>query len=236
MIWQPFLDTTKPLTLSIADTDFLVGSKVTGDMHWQVVANAIESREVPQGTSHSGSGSPSATTPFLDARVAQKVSVFLGAQGRIPFLRDSSALDLGDFQRGPVVLIDAFNPWSVVMLSNPSLRFSVRVDPGSHEIWIRDAKNPTSRAWEVDGNADHHSVDYAVITRFFDNETNEWVFGLCGLWSYGTEAAANLLVEPEFLQLLPDSLGSTRNFQIVIKTSTINGNTGVPQILSVQTW
>jgi hypothetical protein len=56
------------------------------------------------------------------------------------------------------------------------------------------------------------------------------------LWSYGTEAAANLLVEPEFFRLLPDSLGSTKNFQIVIKSSVINGSTGVPQILSVYTW
>jgi len=236
MIWQPFLENTKPLTLSIADTDFLVGSKVTGDMHWQLVANAIESREVPQGTSRGGSGIPSNTTPLLDARVAQKISVFLGAHGSMPVLRDSSALNLGDFHRGPVVLIDAFNPWSVVLLSNPNLRYSVRVDPANHNIWIRDAQNPTSRTWAIDGDAEHHTVDYAVITRVFDDETNEWILGLSGLWSYGTEAAANLLVEPEFLQLLPDSLGSAKNFQIVVKTSVINGNTGVPQVLSVYTW
>jgi hypothetical protein len=236
MIWQPFLDNTKPLTLSIADTDFLVGSGATGDMHWQIIANAIESREAPRDASNNKSGSPSPNTPFLDARVAQKISVFLGAHGRMPVLRDSSSLNLGDFHRGPVVLIDAFNPWSVVLLSNPNLRYSVRIDPASHNIWIRDAQNPTTRAWEIDGNTDHHSVDYAVITRFFDNETNEWVLGLCGLWSYGTEAAANLLVEPEFFQLLPDSLGSAKNFQIVVKTSVINGNTGVPQILAVYTW
>ena len=236
MIWQPFLDSTKPLTLSIADTNSLVGSNVSADTRLQTIANAIESREAPQNTSHSASGDPTTNTPFLDAKVAQKVSIFLGAQGRIPALRIASSLDLGDFHRGPVVLIDAFNPWSVVLLSNPNLRYSVHVDPVNHDIWIRDALNPSSRAWEIDGNADHHSVDYAVITRFFDNETNEWVLGLCGLWSYGTEAAANLLVEPEFVQLLPDNLSSAKNFQIVVKTSVINGNTGVPQILSVYTW
>lgn len=236
MIWQPFLDTTKPLTLSIADTDSLVGSKVTGDFRWQVIANAIESREAPRDASQNTSGNPSLDTPFLDARVAQKISVFLGAHGRMPVLRDSSALDIGDFHRGPVVLIDAFNPWSVVLLSNPNLRYSMRVDPASHAIWIHDAQNPTNQSWAIDGKVDHHSVDYAIITRYFDNETNEWVLGLCGLWSYGTEAAANLLVEPEFFRLLPDSLGSTKNFQIVIKSSVINGSTGVPQILSVYTW
>jgi len=236
MLWQPFLDNTKPLTLSIAETDSLVGSNIQGDLRWQVIANAIESREAPRDTLSNASTNPSPNTPFLDARVAQKISVFLGAHGRIPVLRGSSALNLGDFHRGPVVLIDAYNPWSVVLLSNPNLRYSVRVDPSSHAIWIRDAQNPMNRTWQIDGNGEHHTVDYAVITRFFDNETNEWVLGLSGLWSYGTEAAANLLVEPEFSQLLPENLGSARNFQIVVKTSVINGNTGVPQILAVYTW
>jgi len=100
----------------------------------------------------------------------------------------------------------------------------------NHAIWIRDAQNPTNQSWAIDGKVDHHSVDYAIITRYFDNETNEWVLGLCGLWSYGTEAAANLLVEPEFFRLLPDSW-ARQELSDCIKTSVINGNTGVPQIL-----
>jgi hypothetical protein len=236
MIWQPFLETTKPLTLSIADTDSQVGSNVTGDMHWQTIANALESREAPRNVSRDTQGNFPQNVSLLDARVAQKISIFLGAHGSMPVLRASSALDIGDFHRGPIVLIGAFNPWSVVLLSNPNLRYGVRVDPTNHDIWIRDAQNPMSRDWKIDGNADHHNLDYAVITRFFDNETNEWVYGLCGLWSFGTEAAANLLVEPEFIRFLPDSLRGAKNFQIVIKTSTLNGNTGIPQILSIYTW
>jgi len=54
---------------------------------------------------------------------------------------------------------------------------------------------------------------------------------------HGTEAAGDLLSDPELSQSLPDAVRSGKqNFQIVLKTTVIAGHTGAPQILAVHTW
>jgi hypothetical protein len=139
-----------------------------------------------------------------------------------------------DLRQGPVVLIGAFNPWSLILLSN--LRFSIRVDPNGHAKWIQDSQNPSKRDWTVDSSTTNIAVDYAVVSRFYDTETGQWILAVGGLWPFGTEAASDLLTDRSFVKSIPGALRSNKNFQMVVKTSVINGSAGEPEVVAVYTW
>ena len=78
--------------------------------------------------------------------------------------------------------------------------------------------------------------DYAVVSRFYDSETGQWVMALSGVTAYGTDAAGELVTDPAFAKYIPASVRSTGNFQIVLKTSVLRGSTGPIEILSIHTW
>jgi hypothetical protein len=55
----------------------------------------------------------------------------------------------------------------------------------------------------------------------------------------GTEAAAQFVTSPHYMQMLRDQVGndfSNRNVEVVLKVSVIDGKTGAPSILAVHAW
>jgi len=81
------------------------------------------------------------------------------------------------------------------------------------------------------------SVDYALISRVRSPDTGTWILGIGGLGLHGTESAGELVIDPNFAKMLPDSLRDTKkNFQLVIKTAVINGNAGPPEIVATYIW
>jgi hypothetical protein len=120
------------------------------------------------------------------------------------------------------------------MLSN--LRYSVRVDPVARNRWIQDSQNPARRDWKIEDEAKNSDYDYAIITRYFDTDTGQWIMSIGGLRPHGTEAGSDLLTDSSYLKSLPANLRSTGNFQIVLKTNVINGSAGPPQVLAYYTW
>lgn len=62
---------------------------------------------------------------------------------------------------------------------------------------------------------------------------------LAGLGLNETEAAAQFVTSPRYLQLLRDHIGnnfSNRNIEAVLKVRVIAGKTGAPSILAVYSW
>lgn len=75
------------------------------------------------------------------------------------------------------------------------------------------------------------------ITRVFDRETGNWIMAARGLGMHCTEAAGDLLIDPEYSQVLPEAVRSgSKNAQIIVKTTVISGHTGAPQVVAVYTW
>ena len=78
--------------------------------------------------------------------------------------------------------------------------------------------------------------DVSQANFLFDEKTGQWIMALSGLEAYGTEAAGELVADPAFSKYLPATVRSTGNFQIVLKTSVLRGNTGPIEILAFHTW
>jgi len=229
LVWRPLLGSTEPVTVCISDDPSLVSTMEKDSA--QSIIETIDSRRV---LPNARPFDTAPTTPFVDALAAQKISNWLAAHGTESRLRPSSELTWGELHRGPLVLVGAFsNPWSLILLSN--LRFSVRIDPVTHEKWIQDAQDPSKRDWSIAG-LHEPNISYVLITRFLNPETENWTMAVEGIKWQGTEAAATLIANPSLARFLPSSLRSAKNFQVVMRTSVINGNAGPPDVLAIYKW
>jgi hypothetical protein len=148
----------------------------------------------------------------------------------------SSAIRYADFQHGPVILIGGVNnPWVQAFL--PKLRYSTHFDPVTREAWVQDALAPSGREWRTDGKSGvPPAEDYAVLTRFFDEETGQWIVALSGLTFNSTQAAGELVTDPEIAKKIPLRVRGQGNFQIVLRTSLMGDEPGPIQIVAVHTW
>ena len=125
------------------------------------------------------------------------------------------------------------------------LRYSLAMDADRHLIYIRDAKNPSSRSWSWGTNQPPEPVtgansprlqDYALISRIRDSETGHVVVVIGGLYTYGTETAGEFLTNPELMQAMAKEAGlngTERNLQIVLGTTVTDGTPGPPKVLAV---
>ena len=163
---------------------------------------------------------------------------FLQAHGKVYEIKDDREVSLTDFRSRPVILIGARNnPWTM-RLTDP-LRF--RFDFGSLSK-IQDRKNPDSNEWSdphTYEKADLSTCDYALITRYHDTTTDGTVMVIAGLGTYGTEAASEFAVSPQYLEQLLSKMPADwedKNLEIVIRTDKINGEAGPPYLVSSTYW
>jgi len=232
LLWSPLLKSPEPITICVAD---LVPIQYK-DQDWaQIVASMIAGHP-PPNLSVDDTASPS--TPFVDAEVSSRLSGWIQSHGKTFKVARSSSLTLEDFRHKPVVLIGGFdNFWNITLLSK--LRYHIQIDPVTKEEWIEDRQNFAMRDWKGNGNLRYSdaSTDFALITRVLDRDTGNWILAAVGLGMHGTEAAGDLLSDPELSRTLPDAVRSNKkNFQIVLKTTVISGHTGAPQVITVYTW
>ena len=176
---------------------------------WAIIPTAR-----PRCRTTDGNGSPvtpvpssdsSQTVPFADTVTIARVVGALEARNKQVIIRRGNSSSFSDLREGAVVLIGAFNnEWSLRLTRQ--LRYSLAMDPDQHLIYIRDAKNPSSRSWSWGTNQPREPVtganspklqDFALISRIRDSETGHVVVVIGGLYTYGTEAAGEFLTDPE---------------------------------------
>jgi hypothetical protein len=232
-VWSPILDSGEPVTICLGDFDELGNSD---DLSLeQKIIKIIDQGKLPQ---RPATEPRPPEIPFVDVGVAIQIAGYLSAHNQAFTVRRESKVTLDDLRRGPAVLVGAFdNAWTLVVLSN--LRYRVKIDPINHYVWVQDTQNPDQRDWRGSGNQNYadSSVDYAIVTRVLDPDTGKWILLAAGLGMHGTEAAGELLTDPALANAWPSGLtASKKNFQVVIKTTVMDGHTGIPQIVSVYTW
>jgi hypothetical protein len=190
------------------------------------------------------SSDSSQTVPFSDTVTIARVVGALEARKKNVLIRRGNSSTFSDLREGAVVLIGAFNnEWSL-RLTRP-LRYSLAMDPDQHLVYIRDAKAPSSRSWSWGTNQPREPVtganspkiqDFALISRIRDSETGHVVVVIGGLYTYGTEAAGELLTDPDLMQAIAKETrlnGAARDLQIVLGTTVTDGTPGPPKVLAV---
>jgi hypothetical protein len=176
--------------------------------------------------------------PFVSMQIATaiaRVSGLLERGGATYQVQSSASTPLTEMRDRPVVLLGGYNnEWTLRLLHPLRFQFSQEpletiVDQQHPEVrWARNHALPYS-------NAD----DYALVARFRDANTDGMVVVIAGLGRNGSEAAAQFVTSPHYMQLLKDQVGGDlkiKNIEAVLKSSVIDGKTGAPSILAVYVW
>jgi hypothetical protein len=151
-----------------------------------------------------------------------------------------SALDteFTQLREGPIILIGAFNnPWTLRITQDLPLGFEN--DHPSNRIV--DRKDPLKRSWTYQWQAPNTALaeDYAIVARFHDNVTGQPVIVLAGILAEGTEAASEVVSNPEYLNAMLQQAPKDwdkKNLEAVIETRVVDGHPGPPTIIAVETW
>lgn len=150
----------------------------------------------------------------------------------------ASEASFAQLREGPIVLIGAFdNIWTLRVTQK--LRFGFESKNG--EALLIDRKSADKTTWATAWDLPYQklSKDYAIVARIRDNTTGQPVIIAAGISEEGTEAAGEILYNPVYLNTLLAKAPANwekMNMEAVIETQVIEGHSGPPNILAVETW
>jgi hypothetical protein len=177
--------------------------------------------------------------PFVSMQIAAaigKVSGLLEREGATVQMQSCAPTPLTEMRERPVVLLGGYNnEWTLRLQSPLRYQFAPEINPS-----IIDREQPQVR-WARDRTLPYSSADdYALVVRFRNTTTDSTIVLLAGLGRNGTEAAAQFVTSPHYMELLKEKIGSgalvDKNIEVVLKISVIEGKTGAPSIEQVQVW
>jgi hypothetical protein len=150
----------------------------------------------------------------------------------------ASEATFSQLREGPIVLIGAFdNIWTLRVTQK--LRFGFESKDGVATLVDRKRPQPTSWATAWDLPYEKLSRDYAIVARIHDSTTGQPVIIAAGISEEGTEAAGEILYNPVYLESLLAKAPADwekKNMEAVIETQVIQGHSGPPNVLAVETW
>jgi hypothetical protein len=168
-----------------------------------------------------------------DVQAAFRISSFLTHQGKDTEARIGNGYSTADLRNSPAVVIGAFsNPLAIEMTSH--LHFAFVDDANGLRI---QEQGPAGRSWYTK----HGNVgeDYGLLTRLIDSSTGQFVVLVAGVEASGSDAAADLAVNPDQLEkVLRDEpkYWPQKNMQILVSTTVNDYVAGPPKIIAVYVW
>jgi hypothetical protein len=230
--WSPILDSPGAVLLV-----------VVGGASW-----IPQSSGIPAGSISAASTAPPSIDEqqsrdlmaIADAFTLSDVAGILRSYRKAYLIRPDTLMDLPQLSMGSAVLIGAFNnPWTLRLTA--TLRFSFMRDLATNTNWIQDRTNKGMGNWKAVTTTPYALVteDWAVISRFRNQDTEHSIVTAAGLSRWGTIAAGEFLTNPvclaELARRAPANWGD-KNLQVVIATKVINGQPGPPRILATEFW
>jgi hypothetical protein len=226
-----------PVTGSANPTTFCLGEPAKN-----IDVSAINNYDTPVGSSkpeplyfrlhYSGN------LALADVITLTRTVAALASQHKSFRVLPASEATFGQLREGPIVLIGAFdNIWTLRVTQK--LRFGFESKDGVALLVDRNSPSKTTWATAWDLPYQKLSRDYAIVARIHDKTTGQPGIIAAGISEEGTEAAGEILYNPEYLESLlakapPD--WEQKNMEAVIETQVIEGHPGPPSILAVETW
>ena len=222
--WAPLMNEGDSITVCVGDLNYVFQAPP--------FSKFSENRAIPQNPISSNAGA-----------ALLRVGTILGSRGKRSTLRLADLTELNDLRQQPVIFIGGMNnPWTQRILAG--LRFRLMAKPGGINGdygLVIDGDNPALAAWRVDLFAPLSTIthDYSLVTRLNDPLTGEPIVILCGVGPYGTGAASEFVSNPyffaQFSKQAPKGWES-RNIQIVLETTVVNGRVSVPRVVAEQVY
>jgi hypothetical protein len=175
---------------------------------------------------------------FGDVITLDRVTSVLDSHHKPHRLTTASQANFSELREGPILLIGIFdNRWTMHLTQN--LRFGFVSKDGN--AYVVDHLYPKQMGWSTVWSSPYRNLsrDYAILARFHDPTTNQPVVILGGFAEEGTEAAGEVLADPNnFAALIKNAPHNwqTMNMEAVIETDVIAGQAGPPHVLAVEFW
>ena len=229
--WEPFLSSPNPTTFCL------------GEPAKNIDMEAINSFEAPVDSP----AQPqklyvrlhlSGNLALADVITLTRTAAALEARHKAFRVVPASEATFAQLREGPIVLIGAFdNIWTLRVTQK--LRFGFESKDGV--ALIVDRKSQTQTTWATAWDLPYQKLsrDYAIVARIHDSTTGQPVIIAAGISEEGTEAAGEILYNPVYLDSLLAKAPADwekMNMEAVIETQVIEGHSGPPNILAVETW
>ena len=216
--WQPITATSSRITYCLGEP----------------VASVDRDRITPAGSTRLYGGLDVADVVTL----ARSIVPLVPRNGAFRVL-PASETAFAQLREGPFVLIGAYdNPWTMRISQDLPFRFEY----DEHQVRrIVDHKSGQNRFWTLQWEVPNVKLsrDYAIVARIHDNVTGQPVIILGGILAEGTEAAGEVVSNPDYfdalLQKAPKDWDQ-RNLAAVIETNVIEDHAGPPTVIAVETW
>lgn len=171
-----------------------------------------------------------------DIKAAIQLSKFLQTKRVESDVRIGTEFTFEDMRTSPTVLIGAFsNRWTLQLTKGLHYSFEdegdyteIRENGGKGQKWMSE--------WDSLG---HAETDYGLVTRLVNPKTGQFSIVVAGIGSNGSEAAAELVTNPQaFAKALANvpSDWSKKNLQILVKVSLTDLMNGPPVVLGTYVW
>jgi hypothetical protein len=225
--WEPFVKSPEPVLFCMADQNQY------STIRLRDAADPQRENTVPD--------SGMVTVVIDDVSPLVNVASMLDKYGKTYRVLAESNTSLTDLRRGPSVFIGAFDNGWTLRLTSP-LRFHFANDPAMTQFRIEDRTNPGKQGWVLDRPQQQLTgtyKDYAIVARFVDPNTDQYVVVAAGIGRGGTVAAGEFLVDThrmdEMLKQVPRDWYQ-KNIEIVLETQVIENRSGPPRISAVHVW
>jgi len=175
---------------------------------------------------------------LADVVTLTRTAAALEARHKAFRVEPASEASFAQLREGPIVLIGAFdNIWTLRVTQK--LRFGFESKNG--DALLVDRKSPNKTTWATAWDLPYQKLsrDYAIVARIRDNTTGQPVIIAAGISEEGTEAAGEILYNPVYLNSLLAKVPANwekLNMEAVIETQVIEGHSGPPNVLAVETW
>ncbi|MBV6430772.1 MAG: hypothetical protein IANPNBLG_00891 [Bryobacteraceae bacterium] len=241
VFWEPFFKAGSPVVVCIPASNRIF-------LPEDVVRQMEDSARQPPGQINMALKIPdvrvvpNGQTSVQNIRATLSIATYLSRNRKPVQFGLASEISLEEIRRGRVVLIGGFrNPWADALNEQMRYKFETSLK-GSHETsWISDSSAKGKLLWVVPDlwPFGRQTIDYAIISRFFDPSSGQTVIALSGLNGFGTQVAAEFLTDPKYwtrFEKLAPRGWDRKNCQIVLETKVIRELPGPPKVLAVHAW
>jgi hypothetical protein len=158
-----------------------------------------------------------------DAYAGVRLSGVLGKIGKPSQVRIGSNYSFEDLRNSPAVVVGAFNNrWTMQLMEN--LHFVFVEKNGERMI---QEQVPGGRVWKPKFiSSTEETSDFAIMGRLLDSQTGQFAVTVAGVTGTGTEAAAEFVSNPEYLEKglrNPPAAWQKRNLEVVLETTVKGG-------------
>ena len=224
--WEPFVKSPEPVLFCLAD---------------QSQYSTIRLRDAQDPQREITLNDRMVTIIIDDVSPLVNIAGLLRTYGKTYRVQGEISTSLTDLRRGPSIFIGAFDNGWTLRLTSP-LRFHFANDREMNEFWIEDRNNPLKRDWVLYRSVQQETgtyKDYAIVARFIDPNTDQYVVVAAGIGRGGTVAAGEFLVDAHRMQEILGQVSGDwkkKNLELVLETQVIDGRSGPPRISAVHIW